>query len=97
VMVLWRGLRWLPDELVDQVDPFVDRCLKLKHKMMEAVLAFYRDMYKDKQQESEQSKISSFFTNSSLPPPPTLFSHHGNFQPGTPTSFQSIPTRIFSP
>jgi len=66
---MWRGLRWLPHDLVDQVDPIMQRCLKLKHRLG-TVTKLYRVMCKGKQQKSMQLKITSFFTSSSFPPSP---------------------------
>ena len=44
----------------------MDKCLKYKQDM-EAVMAPYKEVLKDMQNEVEQSKIASFFTKSSAP------------------------------
>lgn len=47
-----------------EVYHFVDRCLKYKQDM-EAAMAAYREVFKDMQNQVEQSKIAAFFTKSS--------------------------------
>jgi len=46
---------------------FMDRCLKFGH-MIEVVTASYKEVYKDMQKMSEQSKITPFFTKSFVSP-----------------------------
>jgi hypothetical protein len=73
-----------------QVGHFMERCLKFKREM-EAVMAPYKDVYKDMQNKAMQPKITSFFTKSSVFPSAMhsiSFHHPDNFQPGTPTSSQ---------
>jgi hypothetical protein len=91
----------MADDLVDhffEVDHFMERCLKFKREM-EAVMATYKDVYKDMQKKAKQPKIAAFFTRSSVSPSAMYsvsFSHPDNFQPGTPTSSQLTPTLMFS-
>jgi hypothetical protein len=82
----------MADDLVDrfsEVDHFMERCLKYKHKM-EAVMAPYKDVCKCMQKKAKQLKITSF--NKSSVSSSTMYSvlsdHPDNFQPGTPTSSQ---------
>jgi len=46
---------------------FMDWCLKFG-QMIEVVMASYKEVYKDMQKMAEQSKITSFFTKSSVSP-----------------------------
>jgi hypothetical protein len=62
---------------------FVERCLKLKPKF-EAVMAPYKEVYKNFQKKEKQLKITCFFTKAFISPYAMhciFFNHPDTFKP----------------
>jgi hypothetical protein len=65
---------------------FMDRCMKFKREM-EAVMAPYKEVYKDMRKQTKHPKITSS-TVFSYAIHSISFDYPDNLQPGTPTSSQ---------
>jgi hypothetical protein len=60
-------------------------------RRLQTVIAAYKEVCEDMQNEAKQLKITSFFIKVSVSPfgmQSALFDHHDNLQPGVPMSFQ---------